>query len=97
MQTRSFNESSKPYVRWWWLAGPFRQVDILQQLAWAKSHGFGGVEVAWVRPVWDSAAARRTPTPKWLSPEWSELIAFTKSTADQLGLGCDFTFGTSWP
>ncbi|QDU39475.1 hypothetical protein Mal4_38200 [Maioricimonas rarisocia] len=97
MQSRYFHNSSKPYVRWWWLAGPCRRVDILQQLAWAKSHGFGGVEVSWVRPVWNPAASRRKPTPEWLSPDWSELIAFTKSTADQLGLGCDFTFGTSWP
>src|SRR5207249_4469565 len=28
---------------------------------------------------------------------WSELVVFTKSEADALGLGCDFTFGSSWP
>src|SRR5262249_14556154 len=45
----------------------------------------------------DADRARVEPRPAWLSPEWSELVAYTKRTADSLGLGCDFTFGTAWP
>src|SRR3989304_2151294 len=33
----------------------------------------------------------------WLRREWSDLMAFSKQYADQIGLGCDFTFGSCWP
>jgi hypothetical protein len=82
-------------VRWWWLAGPFRPDDIRFQLAWLKSNGFGGVELAWLWPAWMSDADR--PGIEWLGAEWRDLIALTKVEADRLGLGCDFTFGSCWP
>jgi len=34
-----FRGSSKPYVRWWWLAGPFCERDIETQLSWVKQMG----------------------------------------------------------
>ncbi len=90
-----FHGTSKPYVRWWWLSGPFAYADITRQLQWVRDNGFGGVELAWILPTWleDDADAR----PVFLSPEWSELVAFTKREADRLDLGCDFTFGSAWP
>jgi hypothetical protein len=90
-----FRGGSKPYARWWWLAGPFRHEDIRFQLAWLESNGFGGVELAWLWPSWLGGDAE--PGVEWLSPEWSSLVAFTKQEADRLGLGCDFTFGSCWP
>jgi hypothetical protein len=32
-----------------------------------------------------------------LSPQWSELVSYAKQYAEQIGLGCDFTFGSAWP
>lgn len=90
-----FRNSSKPYIRWWWLQGPFQKEDIVTQLAWLKAHGFGGVELAWLYPGW--LGRTLTAPPEWLSAEWSELVAFTKSQANEMGLGCDFTFGSCWP
>jgi hypothetical protein len=89
-----FGGCSKPYTRWWWLAGPFRREDIHDQLLWLRSNGFGGVELAWLWPSW---MADVEPGIAWLGPEWSDLVAFTKQEADRLGLGCDFTFGSCWP
>ncbi|MFO0891916.1 MAG: glycosyl hydrolase [Isosphaeraceae bacterium] len=89
-----FHGSSKPYTRWWWLAGPFRREDISSQLAWIRSQGFGGVELAWLWPSWIPGAV---PGVHWLGEEWADLVAFTKHEADRLGLGCDFTFGSCWP
>ena len=43
---------SRPYVRWWWLKGPYRPEDIEYQLKWLREMGFGGVEIAWIKPVW---------------------------------------------
>ncbi len=88
--------TSKPFVRWWWLGGPFRDQDIVTQLDWVKQYGFGGVELAWVYPQWLDDS-RRTGIPEWLGEEWSRLVGFTKTYADEIGLGCDFTFGSAWP
>jgi hypothetical protein len=91
-----FRGSSKPYVRWWWLAGPFCERDIETQLSWVKQMGFGGVELAWLWPSWlpwfDSDLI-----PRWLGSEWSRLVAHAKRYADRIGLGCDFTLGSCWP
>src|SRR5208283_3112013 len=47
-----FHDTSKPYVRWWWIQGPYREPDIVFQLDWVKANGFGGVELAWIYPLW---------------------------------------------
>lgn len=94
--TPCFRGTSKPYTRWWWLAGPFRREDIVYQLDWAKANGFGGVELAWLWPSW-LGQGQAVPGIDWLGSEWSELITFTKRYADRIGLGCDFTFGSCWP
>ena len=44
-----FRGGSKPYVRWWWLAGPFCERDIETQLTWVKQMGFGGAIRAFVK------------------------------------------------
>ena len=90
------NESSRPYTRWWWLDGPFRKEDISYQLDWLDANGFGGVELAWIDPTWQSRRSGQ-PRPAWLSDELAELIGYTKRYADSLGLGCDFTFGSGSP
>ena len=96
---------SKPYTRWWWFATEIKKPDIEAQLDWVKQQHFGGVEVSWVYPLYrfqrkvypnakmdvDSSAQ------PWLSPEWSEMMAYTKAYCDSIGLGCDFTFGSGWP
>ncbi|MFZ1677004.1 MAG: glycosyl hydrolase [Saprospiraceae bacterium] len=106
-ESTSFYPSSKPCTRWWWFATEIRKEDIKYQLDWMKDMNFGGVEIAWVYPLYryqkmyadkynrhypiDSSAQ------KWLSPGWSEMVTYAKSYADSIGLSCDFTFGSAWP
>ena len=90
-----FHDTSKPYVRWWWIRGPYREADIVFQLDWVKANGFGGVELAWIYPLWIELESAQNPD--FLGEEWTRLTAFTKSYADKIGLGCDFTFGSCWP
>ncbi len=89
-------DSNKPYVRWWWLGGPFCDEDVRDQLDWIREHGFGGVELAWVFPSWLDESLQQE-IPEWLGDEWSRLVAFAKLYCDEIGLGCDFTFGSAWP
>lgn len=103
----TFYPSSKPCTRWWWFATKIKKADIKHQLDWAKENNFGGVEIAWVYPLYryQSMYARKynrhypkdTTAQEWLSPEWSEMVAYTKAYSDSIGLACDFTFGSAWP
>lgn len=95
--------TARPYTRWWWFASQIKYTDVQAQLVWLKEKGFGGVEIAWVYPLhrynrwlwpWQDTVRLRQA---WLSPEWTEIVHKAKCCADSLGLGCDFTFGTSWP
>jgi hypothetical protein len=94
-----FYTDSRPWTRWWWFAGEIRKADLSDNLSWLKDNGFGGVEIAWVYPLnrMKKDTVNYTPMQKWLSPEWSEMVAYAKHCADSLGLGCDFTFGSLWP
>jgi hypothetical protein len=99
--------SSKPFTRWWWFATEIKKEDIRHQMDWLKEMNFGGVEIAWVYPLYryqqmyaqkyNRHYPKDTTAQKWLSPEWSEMVAYTKAYADSIGLSCDFTFGSAWP
>ena len=104
-ERRDFYKTGKPYTRWWWFATEIKKRDIRHQLNWVKKNNFGGVEVAWVYPlyrfnrkVYPNAKMKvDTSAQKWLSPEWSDVVTYVKHYADSIGLGCDFTFGSGWP
>jgi hypothetical protein len=103
----SYYPTSKPCTRWWWFATKIKEKDVKHQLDWAKKNNFGGVEIAWVYPLYRYQKMYKknfnrhypedTTAQKWLSPEWSNIVAYTKSYADSIGLACDFTFGSAWP
>ncbi len=84
----------KPYTRWWWFSSDIDTNDVRNQLIWLKEHEFGGVEIAWIYPMFlDSNTVHHD----FLSPEWAKPVVLAKRVADSLGLGCDFTYGTLWP
>ncbi|MEJ2109161.1 MAG: hypothetical protein P8Z37_04455 [Acidobacteriota bacterium] len=41
--------------------------------------------------------AEEAEEPQYRGPEFTELLTATKRCCDELGLGCDFTFGSGWP
>lgn len=90
---------SRPWTRWWWFAAEIDKVSIADNLTWLKNNGFGGVEIAWVYPLnrMKKDTINYTPRQEWLSPEWTEMVEYSKKCADNLGLGSDFTFGSLWP
>lgn len=93
-QTDTLYASCKPYTRWWWHSAYIDTNDVREQLIWLKEHEFGGVEIAWIYPMFCDST---TPHPEFLSEEWARPVVAAKHIADSLGLGCDFTFGTMWP
>ncbi len=99
--------TSKPMARWFWFATRIKEIDVQYQLDWAKKNNFGGVEIAWLFPLyryqeWYAKDFNRhypkdTSAQKWLSEEWTDIVAYTKKYAETIGLACDFTFGSAWP
>lgn len=86
---------TKPFVRWWWLVGPFTDQEAARQLDWISEQGFGGVEIAWLHPRW--LEPDQTERPDWLSEEWIARVVACQRLATERNLTCDFTFGSCWP
>lgn len=107
LEASEYYSSAKPCTRWWWFATAIKKSDIKHQLDWAQENNFGGVEIAWVYPLYryqkmySRAYGRQYPidssAQKWLSKEWTDMAVYTKRYADTIGLSCDFTFGSAWP
>lgn len=107
IEASDYYSSSKPCTRWWWFATEIKKPDVKHQLDWAKNNHFGGVEIAWVYPLYRyqkmyaRAYGRQYPedstAQEWLGEEWTEIVTYTKRYADSIGLSCDFTFGSAWP
>ena len=99
MKNSRIYRDSRPWTRWWWFASVIDRASVTDNLVWLKNNGFGGVEIAWVYPLnrMKKDTVNYTPRQEWLSPEWSAMVAAAKQSADSLGLGCDFTFGSLWP
>ena len=107
LEASEYYSSAKPRTRWWWFATAIQKPDIKHQLDWAKKNNFGGVEIAWVYPLYRyqkmyaRAYGRQYPidssAQEWLSQEWTDMAVYTKRYADTIGLSCDFTFGSAWP
>ena len=99
LQSTRMYTDSRPWTRWWWFASMIEKPAIIDNLKWLKNNGFGGVEIAWVYPLnrMQKDTVHYTPRQEWLSPQWVDVVAFAKQSADSLGLGCDFTFGSFWP
>ena len=103
----TFYPSSKPCTRWWWFATEIKKEDIRHQLDWMKKMNFGGVEIAWVYPLYryQKMYAEKynrhypvdTSAQECVSDEWSDVVHYAKSYADSIGMACDFTFGSAWP
>ena len=102
----SYYSDCKPFTRWWWFATKIEKSDIKHQLDWLKANNFGGVEIAWMYPLYRYNAlysknygrtyAIDSSAQEWLSDEWVEVVEYTKLYADSIGLGCDFAFGSTF-
>jgi len=87
LKTSQLYKDNRPWTRWWWFASVIEKPAILDNLQWLKNNGFGGVEIAWVYPLnrMQKDTIHYTPRQEWLSPEWSEMVAFTKQCTDSIG------------
>lgn len=97
------SEGSKGWTRWWWFGPSVTEEEIALELNYMHDAGIGGVEVAVLYPlVPDQPSHSDTPGTSeknldYFSPEFFQVLKFAANTAHSLGMGFDFTLGSSWP
>lgn len=85
--------TAKPWSRWWWMGNAVDKDNLSILLREYQAAGLGGLEIA---PIY-GAKGHEERFLEYLSPEWLEMLHYTVSVADSLGMGIDLTQGTGWP
>lgn len=93
LKTRiSQTTNNKPWTYWWWLGSAVDKKSIDYSLKKFQEAGLGGMHVI---PIY-GVKGEEDNFLDYLSPEWVDMLAYTKEQADKLGLGLDMTLGTGW-
>ena len=90
-------EEAKGWTRWWWYGCAVTHEEIIRELHFMKEAGLGGAEIAILYPLAADDEKKRIFNIPFYSPEFFEILDFTLTEAKKLGLGIDFTLGSSWP
>lgn len=95
-QTISWPEittESKPAARWWWMGSAVDKENLTHNLnAYAKA-GMGTMEIT---PIYGVKGNDENDIP-FLSSHWMEMLQYTESEANRLGMQIDMNTGTGWP
>jgi hypothetical protein len=85
-----------PWVRWWWNGDKLEKSELSRELLMLKQAGIGGVEINPIKfPAGTNDIGKKSI--QWLSTEWIDLLEFTFSEAQSLGMMCDLIVGSGWP
>jgi hypothetical protein len=83
---------ARPWTYWWWMGSAVDRTNLTRELQRYRDAGLGGVHII---PIY-GAKGRESNYVSYLSPKWMELLNYTVSEAQRLGLGVDMTTGTGW-
>lgn len=86
------NENA-PWTYWWWMGSAVDKENITYNLEQFAEAGLGGVHII---PIY-GVKGYEDKFIDYLSPEWMQMLAFTGSECERLGMGMDMTLGTGWP
>ncbi|EGK01520.1 alpha-L-rhamnosidase [Dysgonomonas gadei] len=86
-------KEAKPWTRWWWMGSDVDSVNLTYNLEEMGRAGIGGVEIT---PIY-GVKARESHYIDYLTPKWMQMLAFTESEANRLGMAADMNMGTGWP
>ncbi|MFK7925823.1 MAG: glycosyl hydrolase [Bacteroidia bacterium] len=85
--------TNKPWTRWWWMGSAMDKKNIRSTLIQYQQAGLGGVEIT---PIY-GVKGEEANYLDYLSPQWMEMLNYTLTTADSLGMEVDMNLGTGWP
>jgi hypothetical protein len=77
---------------WWWHGSAVDTANLTRELERAHDAGFGAVHII---PIFGTRGSEARFI-DYLSPKWMEMLDYTISEADRLGLNVDMTTGTGW-
>lgn len=83
---------TKPWTYWWWMGSAVDPENISDQLKAFHDAGLGGVHII---PIY-GAKGYEDRYLDFLSPQWMDMLDYTVTEAQRLGLGVDMTLGTGW-
>jgi len=86
-------KEAKPWAYWWWMGNSVTPEGITANLEKYSRAGLGGLHII---PIYGEQGDESNFI-DFLSPKWMEMLNFTLSEAERLGLGIDMTCGTGWP
>ena len=88
---------TKGWTRWWWYGCAVQREEIDRELQFMQEAGIGGVEIQTLYPLAADDAEAGIYNIPYFSPEFFNILDYTLKKAEELGLGVDFTLGSSWP
>jgi hypothetical protein len=89
----TFTKESKPCTRWWWLGSAVDKPNLTYNLEELQKAGIGGVEIT---PIYGVKGNDSKDIP-FLSTKWMEMLNYTITEAQRLGMTVDMNTGTGWP
>ena len=89
----TIEKQMKPWTRWWWMGNAVDEQNLSSVLQKYKAAGLGGVEIT---PIYGAKGYEKQYL-EFLSPAWMDILHFTVTKANTLGLGVDMNTGTGWP
>ncbi|MBO4298383.1 MAG: hypothetical protein J5998_06260 [Clostridia bacterium] len=88
---------ARGFTRWWWYGCCVEKDEIERELDFMREAGLGGVELQILYPVQPDDPEKGFHNIPFGSPEFYDILAFTKAACDARGLKLDITPGSSWP
>ena len=83
---------TKPWAFNWWMGSAVDKTNLTHELERYAAGGLGGIHII---PIY-GAKGFESKYIKYLSPEWMDMMGWTVSEANRLGMGVDMTTGTGW-
>jgi hypothetical protein len=83
---------TKPWAFNWWMGSAVDPTNLTHELERYAAVGLGGIHII---PIYGAKGFEDKYIP-YLSPRWMEMLGWSVTEAQRLGMGVDMTTGTGW-
>ncbi|RKP58268.1 hypothetical protein D7Z26_01875 [Cohnella endophytica] len=91
------SEEARSFTRWWWYGAAVTKEEVRRELAYMKEAGLAGVEIQVTYPLQEDTEAQGIKNRMYHSPEFIEIMDYTLTVAEEMGMFVDLTLGSGWP
>lgn len=90
-------KEAKSFTRWWWYGAAVTKEEIRRELNFMNEAGLGGVEIQVTYPLQHDDVEQGVRNRPFHSPEFFEMLDYTLTVAEELGMFVDLTLCSGWP